>query len=193
MELYYNKDRDKTVAVIDGAPTSVRGNLKFRGYKYICTVSQLGKDVIDLGTGIGKEASEWFDKEPLTLEAMVRSLNNKVKRLERLADENGWDKGRRTMPEPQTTQEENMDMTREDGYVYHLSREQLYAIEKEKGSEVMTAIQLLQSGLSYINYAKNGSTMGTIDPEQDYKFGMDFVYEALSVLRGGVTPVKRKK
>ena len=86
-----------------------------------------------------------------------------------------------------------MDIVSEDGYVYRLNREQLKAIEKEKGPEVMTAIQLLQDGLSYINYAKNGSTMGSNNPEEDYEFGIGCLYEALLELRDGVTPIKRKR
>ena len=95
MKLYYNKDRDKTVALAEEAQASGSINLKVRGYKYICTVYQLGKDVTDLGSGVNKEARQWFTEEPYVLERRVESLDTRVKRLERLADENGWNDYRR--------------------------------------------------------------------------------------------------
>ena len=94
MKLYYNKDRDKTVALLEDAEASALANLRVRGYKYICTVFQLGKDVIDLGSGVNGEARRWFNQEPLTLEQKVKSLELSVRRLERLADENGWNNHR---------------------------------------------------------------------------------------------------
>ena len=95
MKLYYNKDRDKTVALSEDAEASALANLRVRGYKYICTVYHLCKDVIDLGSGVNKEARRWFNEEPLTLEQKVKSLELSVRRLERLADENGWNDYRR--------------------------------------------------------------------------------------------------
>ena len=95
MKLYYNKDRDKTVALLEDAGASASANLRVRGYKYICTVYQLGKDVTDLGSGVNKEARQWFTEEPYVLERRVESLDTRVKRLERLADENGWNDYRR--------------------------------------------------------------------------------------------------
>jgi hypothetical protein len=90
MKLYYNKDRDKTVAISEGAAVSTLVNLRKRGYTYICTVYQLGKDVIDLGQG----TRQWFKEEPLALEAKVELLEMSVKRLEILATEHGWDNHR---------------------------------------------------------------------------------------------------
>jgi len=90
MKLYYNKDRDKTVALLEEAGASASGKLKERGYKYICTVFQLGKDVTDLGLGVSKEARQWYKEELFAFEPNVRLLELRVKRLERLAEENGW-------------------------------------------------------------------------------------------------------
>ena len=90
MKLYYNKERNKTVALSENEQASARANLRIRGYKYICTVFELGKDVTYLGSGVESEARRWFREEPLTLEEKVKSLEFSVKRLERLADENGW-------------------------------------------------------------------------------------------------------
>ena len=48
-----------------------------------------------------------------------------------------------------------------------------------KHSDKYMAIQCLEDGLSYLNYAKLGSTMGLCDPEADYKTGISFVMDAL--------------
>ena len=90
MKLYYNKERDKTVALSENKPASGHANLRIRGYKYICTVFELGEDVTYLGSGIEGVARRWFKEESLTLEEKVKSLELSVRRLERLADENGW-------------------------------------------------------------------------------------------------------
>ena len=50
---------------------------------------------------------------------------------------------------------------------------------KIKMSKNYMAIQLLEDGLSYLNYAKLGSNMGLKDPERDYEVGIDFITDAL--------------
>ena len=50
---------------------------------------------------------------------------------------------------------------------------------KTKMSKNYMAIQLLEDGLSYLNYAKLGSDLGLKDPEKDYAVGIDFIMDAL--------------
>ena len=51
-----------------------------------------------------------------------------------------------------------------------------------KRSDNYMAIQCLEDGLSYLNYAKVGSNMGHCDPEVDYHTGIDFILYALAEL-----------
>ena len=48
--------------------------------------------------------------------------------------------------------------------------------------EAGMAIQLLEDGLSYLNYAELGSDMGMQDKEKDHAIGMGFIYDALQSL-----------
>jgi hypothetical protein len=48
-----------------------------------------------------------------------------------------------------------------------------------KRSDNYMAIQCLEDGLSYLNYAKVGSNMGHCDPEVDYQTGISFIMDAL--------------
>ena len=72
---------------------------------------------------------------------------------------------------------------REDGYVIGLSREQLAEMFK-KNPQAAEAIQYLEDGLSYLNYAKLGNARGNNNPEEDYETGIGFVMMALDTLRG---------
>jgi hypothetical protein len=76
----------------------------------------------------------------------------------------------------------NVDMSRDkilvrkDGHV----RAEIPAAIKR--SDNYMAIQCLEDGLSYLNYAKIGSRRGQSDPEADYKTGINFVMDALGQL-----------
>ena len=48
-----------------------------------------------------------------------------------------------------------------------------------KYSKNYMPIQYLEDGLSYLNYAKSGSCMGSCDPKDDYKTGISFIMDAL--------------
>jgi hypothetical protein len=77
----------------------------------------------------------------------------------------------------------NMDRVRKDGYVRSLNRTELMEIFK-KNPQDSEAIQYLEDGLGYLNYAKLGSDRGYGDPEKDYEAGIGFIKTALDVLRG---------
>ena len=64
----------------------------------------------------------------------------------------------------------------EDGYV------NTNITQKMKESESYLAIQYLEDGLSYLNYAKLKSDRGCKDPKKDYDVGIDFVMSALNSL-----------
>jgi len=53
----------------------------------------------------------------------------------------------------------------------------------KKNPQAAEAIQYLEDRLSYLNYAKNGSDMGSNNPEEDYEVGIGFVMMALGTLR----------
>ncbi len=65
---------------------------------------------------------------------------------------------------------------REDGYV---SVKTTNRVQNGKHSD---AIQYLEDGLSYLNYARLDSNRGLKDPEKDYETGMGFIRSALQVL-----------
>jgi len=75
-----------------------------------------------------------------------------------------------------------MAIVREDGYVKSLNGTQLREMFK-KSPQAAEAIQYLEDGLSYLNYAKLGSDRGMNDPEKDYETGIGFVMTALDTLR----------
>ena len=54
--------------------------------------------------------------------------------------------------------------------------------EEIKKSKNYLAIQYLEDGLSYLNYAKYNSSMGLNDPKKDYKTGVSFIMSALEEL-----------
>lgn len=67
-------------------------------------------------------------------------------------------------------------ITREDGYVMANITEEI------KNSNNYAAIQYLEDGLSYLNYAKLGSSTGTCNTEVEYETGMTYILSALEVL-----------
>ncbi len=75
-----------------------------------------------------------------------------------------------------------MATVREDGYVKGLSGAQLREMFK-KSPQAAVAIQYLEDGLSYLNYAKLGNDRGMKNPEEDYETGIGFVMTALDTLR----------
>jgi len=64
-----------------------------------------------------------------------------------------------------------MAIVREDGYVKSLNGTQLREMFK-KSPQAAEAIQYLEDGLSYLNYAKLGSDRGMNDPEKIMKHGL---------------------
>ncbi len=83
---------------------------------------------------------------------------------------------------PITEQEKNMYMNtdrilvKESGYV------KAKVTTEMKQSNNYMAIQYLEDGLSYLNYAKLGSFSGTGDPQKDHDVGMSFIMDGLCEL-----------
>ena len=80
---------------------------------------------------------------------------------------------------PSQGQEINIDMSRDKILVCKNGYVKAKTPAAIKRSDNYMPIQYLEDGLSYLNYAKLGSTMGSCDPEDDYRTGISFVMDAL--------------
>ena len=76
----------------------------------------------------------------------------------------------------------NADMSRDKILVIKDGHVRAEVPAEIKRSDNYMAIQCLEDGLSYLNYAKIGLCMGECDPEADYKTGISFVMDALGQL-----------